>query len=65
MPNGSSTSSQDLEPLKVNDSSFYVRELNEKLIFNTSENKIELAEKREHDDEKYVFKKLKKGERSF
>jgi len=55
---------QDLEPLKVNDSSFYVRELNEKLIFNTSENKIELAEKREHNGEKYVFKKLKKGERT-
>lgn len=55
---------QDLEPLKVNDSSFYVRELNEKLIFNTIDNKIELAEKREHEGEKYVFKKLKKGEKT-
>lgn len=55
---------QNLEPLKVNDSSFYVGELNEKLIFNTSENKIELAEKREHEGEKYVFKKLKKGEKT-
>ncbi|MGG6231171.1 tetratricopeptide repeat protein [Tenacibaculum sp. SDUM215027] len=55
---------QNLEPLKVNDSSFYVRELNEKLMFNTSENKIELAEKREHEGEKYVFKKLKKGEKT-
>lgn len=55
---------QNLEPLKVNDSSFYVRELNEKLIFNTSEDKIELAEKREHEGEKYVFKKLKKGEKT-
>ncbi|WP_417799782.1 tetratricopeptide repeat protein [Tenacibaculum sp.] len=55
---------QNLEPLKVNDSSFYVRELNEKLIFNTTENKIELAEKREHEGEKFVFKKLKKGEKT-
>ncbi|MDX8553124.1 hypothetical protein MK851_05720 [Tenacibaculum sp. 1B UA] len=55
---------QNLEPLKVNDSSFYVRELNEKLIFNTSEDKIELAKKREHEGEKYVFKKLKKGEKT-
>ncbi|CAM1340332.1 tetratricopeptide repeat protein [Tenacibaculum aestuarii] len=55
---------QDLEPLKVDDTSFYVRELNEKLIFNTAENKIELAEKREHEGEKYVFKKLKRGEKT-
>ena len=55
---------QNLEPLKVNDSSFYVRELNEKLIFNTSHNKIELAEKREHEGKKHVFKKLKKGEKT-
>ncbi|GFD76136.1 hypothetical protein KUL113_55560 [Tenacibaculum sp. KUL113] len=55
---------QNLEPLKVNDSSFYVRELNEKLIFNTSKNMIGLAEKREHEGEKYVFKKLKKGEKT-
>ncbi|CAM1347581.1 tetratricopeptide repeat protein [Tenacibaculum crassostreae] len=55
---------QDLEPLKVNDSSFYVKELNEKMIFNTKENKIELAEKREHEGEKYVFKKLKAGEKT-
>ena len=56
--------SQDLEPLKVDDTSFYVRELNEKLIFNIAENKIELAEKREHEGEKYVFNKLKKGEKT-
>ena len=56
--------SQDLEPLKVDDTSFYVRELNEKLIFNIAENKIELAEKREHEGEKYVFNKLRKGEKT-
>ncbi|TDQ25770.1 tetratricopeptide repeat protein [Tenacibaculum caenipelagi] len=54
---------QDLEPLKVNDSTFYVRELNEKLIFNSDKNNIELAEKREHEGEKYIFEKLKKGEK--
>ncbi|WGH76016.1 hypothetical protein P8625_02275 [Tenacibaculum tangerinum] len=55
---------QNLEPLKVNDSSFYVRELNEKLIFNTTKNEIVLAEKREHKGKKYIFKKLKKGEKT-
>ncbi|WBX72410.1 tetratricopeptide repeat protein [Tenacibaculum retecalamus] len=55
---------QNLEPLKINDSTFYVRELNEKLIFNTSENKIQLAKKREHKDEVFVFNKLKEGEKT-
>ncbi len=55
---------QNLEPLKVNDSTFYVRELNEKLIFNTSKNYIKLAEKREHNGKKYVFNKLKTGEKT-
>ena len=54
----------DLKPLKVNDSTFYARELNEKLIFNTSDSKIVLAEKREHKDEKLVFVKLKEGEKT-
>ncbi|CAM1354446.1 tetratricopeptide repeat protein [Tenacibaculum insulae] len=55
---------KNLAPLKVNDSTFYVRELNEKLIFNTSKNKIELAKKREHKDEIFVFNKLKEGEKT-
>ena len=54
----------DLKPLKVNDSIFYVRELNEKLIFNTKKHKIVLAEKREHKGEKFTFLKLKKGEKT-
>ncbi|MFY7669862.1 tetratricopeptide repeat protein [Tenacibaculum sp. MEBiC06402] len=54
----------DLKPLKVNDSVFYVRELNEKLIFNTESNKITLAEKREHKGEKYTFFKLKAGQKT-
>lgn len=55
---------QNLEPLKINDSTFYVRELNEKLVFNTTKNYIKLAEKREHEGKKYVFNKLKKGEKT-
>lgn len=54
----------DLKPLKLNDSVFYVSELNEKLIFNSNENKIVLAEKREHKGEKYIFLKLKEGEKT-
>lgn len=55
---------QNLEPLKVNDSTFYARELNEKLIFNTAQNKIELAKKREHHGKVYIFNKLKEGEKT-
>ncbi|CAL2084253.1 tetratricopeptide repeat protein [Tenacibaculum sp. 190524A05c] len=54
----------DLKPLKVNDSVFYAKELNEKLIFNTKESKIVLAEKREHEGEKFTFLKLKDGEKT-
>ncbi len=56
--------SSDLKPLKVNDSVFYAKELNEKLIFNTKERKIVLAEKREHKGEKFTFLKLKQGEKT-
>lgn len=55
---------QNITPLKINDTAFYVRELNEKLLFDTSNNLIRLAEKREHKDEKYVFNKLRKGEKT-
>ncbi|CAL2110677.1 TPR_REGION domain-containing protein [Tenacibaculum sp. 190130A14a] len=55
---------QNLTPLKVNDTSFYVRELNEKLLFDIHNNLIKLAEKREHKDAKYVFQKLKEGEKT-
>lgn len=55
---------QNLIPLKVNDSTFYVSELNEKLIFNTLQNKITLAKKREHKDNSYVFNKLIDGEKT-
>lgn len=55
---------QNLTPLKINDSTFYVSELNEKLIFNTSKNNIALAKKREHKNNTYIFNKLTDGEKT-
>lgn len=56
---------KNLKPIKVNDSSFYVKEINEKLIFiSKPEMHIELAEKREHKGEKFYFKKLAQEEKT-
>lgn len=54
-----------IEPLKVNDSTFYIKEMNEKLLF-ISQPKvhIKLAKKREHDGKKYTFEKLKFGKKT-
>lgn len=53
---------QDMEPLKVSDSSFYLKEMNEKLLFvSHPEIHIELAPKREHEGEKFTFTKMAKG----
>ena len=55
----------DIELLKVNDSSFYMKELNEKMIFiSKPEIHIKLAPKREHDSIKYHFRKLEIGEKT-
>ncbi len=55
----------NIELLKVNDSSFYMKELNEKILFVTQpEMHIQLAPKREHKGVKYNFRKLKKGEKT-
>lgn len=55
----------NIELLKVNDSSFYMKELNEKMIFvSKPEMHIQLAPKREHKNMKYHFKKMKKGEKT-
>ena len=54
----------DLKPLKVNDSTFYVAEMNEKLIFNTFKKNIILAEKREHKGRTYTFDKLEINEKT-
>ena len=55
----------DIQPLKINDSSFYMKELNEKIIFITTlKTHIELDEKTEHKGVKYHFKKLDIGEKT-
>jgi len=47
-------------PLKVNDSTFYVKSLNEKIVFVLgSETFIKLAPKKEHEGKLYHFTKLK------
>jgi len=56
---------KNMTPVKANDSSFYVKEMNEKLIFiSLPEIHIELAEKREHKGEKFYFRKLAQGEKT-
>ena len=55
----------DIELLKVNDSSFYMKALNEKMLFvSKPEMHIELAPKTEHKGVIYNFKKLKTGEKT-
>ncbi|MFK8058738.1 MAG: tetratricopeptide repeat protein [Polaribacter sp.] len=55
----------DIELLKVNDSAFYMKELNEKMLFvSKPEMHIQLAPKREHDSVKYHFKKMELGEKT-
>lgn len=54
-----------IEPLKVNDSTFYVKEMNEKLVFISKPNvHIKLAPKREHKGTEYTFTKLEKGKKT-
>lgn len=54
-----------IELLKVNDSSFYMRDLNEKMLFvSKPKMHIKLEEKTEHDGVKYSFEKLKIGEKT-
>ncbi|QMU66706.1 MAG: hypothetical protein GKR88_12045 [Flavobacteriaceae bacterium] len=51
-----------MTPVKVNDSAFYLKEMNEKLVFvSTPEMHIQLAPKREHNEQKFTFIKLEKG----
>lgn len=53
---------QNIHPLKVSKNTFYVQAMNEKLIF--LDHKIELAPKKEHKGKKFVFTKLKEGEKT-
>ncbi|MGY8911546.1 MAG: tetratricopeptide repeat protein [Flavobacteriales bacterium] len=55
----------NIELLKVSDSSFYMKELNEKMIFVSKPTMhIELAPKTEHDGIIYHFDKMAKGEKT-
>lgn len=55
----------DIALLKINDSSFYMKELNEKMLFvSKPKMHIELAEKTEHEGIKYNFKKMKVDEKT-
>lgn len=55
----------NIELLKINDSSFYMKELNEKMLFvKRPKMHIELAPKKEHKDLIYNFKKLEVGEKT-
>ena len=54
-----------IEPIKVNDSTFYIKEMNEKLVFVFGpETHIKLAFKKEHKGKEYKFTKLKKGSKT-
>jgi len=54
-----------ISPLRVNDSSFYMKELNEKIVFvSLPKTHIELAPKKEHKNIRYHFKKMSSGEKT-
>jgi tetratricopeptide (TPR) repeat protein len=56
---------KDIQPLKVNDSAFYMKELNEKILFiSLPVMHIELAKKTEHEGVQYSFKKMRTGEKT-
>lgn len=56
---------EDIALLKVNDSAFYMKELNEKMLFvSKPKMHIELAPKTEHDGVNYYFDKLGKDEKT-
>ena len=55
----------NIKPLKLNDSAFYMKEMNEKLIFISSPVvMIELAQKREHEGNTIRFTKMKTGDKT-
>ena len=52
----------DIEPLKIAENSFYMKALNEKIMFvEKPKMHIELAPKTEHDGNIYHFRKMKEG----
>jgi tetratricopeptide (TPR) repeat protein len=56
---------QDVVPMKLNDSTFYVKQMNEKLIFSTQPKSfIKLAPKKGQKNKASIFRKLKNGEKT-
>lgn len=56
---------KDMKPIKASDNSFYLKEMNEKLVFVSEPTMhIELAPKREHEGQKFSYSKLNKGEKT-
>ena len=56
---------EDIKPLKVNDSTFYIKDMNEKFIFvMLPKVHIKLAKKREHKGRTYSFNKMLAGKKT-
>lgn len=56
---------ENIKPLKVNDSTFYLKAMNEKFVFKMQpEVHIVLAKKREHEGITYSFNKMPDGEKT-
>ncbi|WP_347174606.1 tetratricopeptide repeat protein [Polaribacter uvawellassae] len=55
----------NIKPLKVNDSTFYIKAMNEKFVFIMQPKvHIVLAKKREHEGKTYAFNKMQDGEKT-
>lgn len=56
---------ENIKPLKVNDSTFYIKDMNEKFIFVMQPKvHIKLAKKREHKGRTYSFNKMLEGKKT-
>ena len=56
---------ENIKPLKVNDSTFYIKDMNEKFIFVMQPKvHIKLAKKREHQGRTYSFNKMLNGKKA-
>lgn len=56
---------KDMKPIKASDSAFYLRDMNEKMVFVAQpEMHIKLAPKREHEGKTYNFPKMKQNEKT-
>lgn len=56
---------EEMVPIKASENAFYLKEMNEKLVFvSTPQMHIELAPKSEHEGKEYHFTKLAKGQKT-